>query len=128
MAHDEGSTLVEALKDALADLRQLVQAELRLAKAELGAALAGGVKAGIWMAVAGLIGLMAVLFLLQAIVFGLASLGLGVGWASLIVAVILLAVAAGAFFYGRAQVKPLTPTRTIRQVNRDVAALREQLT
>jgi hypothetical protein len=128
MAHEEGSTLVEALKDAFADLRQLVQTELRLAKAELGAALAGGVKAGIWMAVAGVLGLVAVLFLLQAIVFGLAGLGLGVGWASLIVAAVLFAVAAGAFFYGRSLAKPLTPTRTIRQINRDVAALREQLT
>ena len=128
---NEGSrdlTLVSALKDLFADLRDLIQKEVRLAKAEMGEAVAGGLKAGIWMAGAGLLALIAGLLLIQAIVVGLASLGLGIGWASLIVAVVLGAAAAGAFFYGRSLAGSLTPKRTMRQVNQDVAAVREQLT
>jgi hypothetical protein len=120
-------TLVSALKEVFADLGELVHNELRLAKTELALAIGGAVKAGVWMAVAAVLGFIALLFLLQGVVFGLAGLGLGLGWASLIVGVALVAGAAGAFFYGRSLVKPLAPSRTIQQINSDVAALREQL-
>ena len=121
-------SLVTTLKTVFADLKDLVQKEIRLAKAELGTMVADGLKAGIWMAAAGLLGFVAVLLLIQAAVFGLASLGLGPGWASLIVAVALLVAAAGAFFYGRSLAGSMKPNRTTRQINQDITAVREQLT
>ena len=131
MAHDGSRdlTLVSVLKDLFADLSDLVRKEVRLARAEMTESLKGGLQAGLWMGVAGVLGLVAALVLIQAIIFGLASLGLGLGWAALIVAVALAAAAAGAFFYGRSLVRgSLKPDRAIRQINRDVAAVREQLT
>lgn len=122
-------TLVGALKDLFADLSDLVRKEIRLAKAELTDTVKGGLQAGMWMGVAGVLAFVAALLLIQALVFGIASLGVGPGWASLIVAVLLGAGAAGAFFYGRSLARgSLTPTRTLHQLNQDIAAVREQLT
>jgi hypothetical protein len=85
-------------------------------------------KGGAWMAIAGVMGLIAFLFLLQAAVFGLAALGLGLHWAALIVAVVLAAIAAGCFFYGRSLTREsVAPTRAMQQINRDISAMREQL-
>ena len=129
MRNDAGDlTLVSALKEVFADLKDLLHKEFRLAKAEMRQAVADSVKAGVWMAVAGFLGVLALLLLIQAVVFGIASLGLGVGWASLIVAAVLALAAAGAFFYGRSLAGDLTPNRTMQQINRDITAVREQLT
>ena len=129
MAHDDSLTLVNVLKDLFADFSDLVKKEIRLARAEMTEAVKGGLQAGLWMAVGGVLALIAALVLLQAIIFGLASLGLGLGWAALIVAVALGALAAGAFFYGRSLTRgSIKPDRALRQINRDVAAVREQLT
>jgi hypothetical protein len=121
-------SLVGALKEVFADLKALVQSELRLAKAEMSLAIGGTIKAGAFMAASGLVAFVALIFLLQAAVFGLAALGLGLGWASLVMGVVLALIAAGVFFYGRSLARPLTPERTIRQIDRDLAAVREQLT
>ena len=131
MAYESGRdlTLVSALKEVFTDISDLLKKEVRLARAEMTEAVKSGLQAGIWMAAAGVLALIATLFLLQAIVFGLASLGLGVGWASLIVAAVLGAVAAVAFFYGRSLARgPMTPDRTMKQINKDITAVREQLT
>jgi len=123
------SALLKALKDLFADLADLLQKEVRLARAEVTAAVSGKVQAGVWMAAAGLLALIAALLVIQAIVFGLASLGLGLHWASLIMAIVLGAGAAGAFFYGRSLASgSLAPNRTIRQIKDDIGAVREQLT
>jgi len=131
MAHEalQDSPLIRTLKDLFADLSDLVRKEVRLARAEVAEAVAGGVHAGIWMAAGGLLALITVLLVVQAIVFGIASLGIGLHWASLIVAAVLAAAAAAAFFYGRSLAKgSLTPRRTLRQINDDIGAVREQLT
>jgi len=129
MAHDDSLTLVNVLKDLFADFSDLVKKEIRLARAEMTEAVKGGLQAGLWMAAGGVLAIIAALVLLQAIIFGLASLGLGLGWAALIVAVALGALAAGAFIYGRSLTRgSIKPDRALRQINRDVAAVREQLT
>jgi hypothetical protein len=131
MAHEslQGSPLITALRDLAADVSDLLRKEIRLAKAEVTEAVAGRLKAGVWMVVAGLLGIIALLLVAQALVFGIASFGIGLHWASLIVAAVLGGLAAGAFFYGRwvANTSP-TPTRTRRQINADITAMREHLT
>jgi len=131
MAHEslQDSPLITTLRALAADVSDLLRKEVRLAKAEVTETIAGRVKAGVWMAVAGLLALVAMLLVVQALVFGIASLGVDLHWASLIVAAVLGGLAAGAFFYGRstANASP-TPTRTRRQINADIAAMREQLT
>jgi hypothetical protein len=125
----QDSLLITTLRDLATDVSDLLRKEIRLAKAEVTEAVAGRVKAGVWIVVAGLLGLVALLLVMQALVFGIASLGIGLHWASLIVAAVLGGLAAGAFLYGRslANASP-TPTRTRRQINADITAMREHLT
>jgi hypothetical protein len=129
MAHDgvKNTTLFSALGDLFSDLSDLIQKEVRLARAEVSERIASGVRASVWMGVAGLLALVAFLLLVQAVVFGIASFGIGLHWSSLIVAVVIGLAAGGAYFYGRSQAD-LTPKRIIRQINQDVSVVREQLT
>jgi len=122
-------TLVSTLKHLFADLSDLIKKEVLLAKAEVTQMISSGLQAGIFMAAAGFLGFIALLLIIEALVFGLASLGMGPAWASLIVAAVIGLIAAGAFFYGRSLMKNAgKPKRTIKQVNQDIAAVREQLT
>ena len=125
---------LERLKDAalphvvssvVADLADLFQKEVRLARAELSAKISTKIQAGVWMSVAGVLGLIAVLLVVQAAVFAIASYGIALHWASLIVAAVLALIF---FFKGRSDAKEeLAPTRTINQVKRDIAIAKEQL-
>jgi hypothetical protein len=131
MAHEQlkNSALPRALSDVLADLGDLFQKEMRLARAELSAKLSTKLQAGIWMSVAGVLGVVAALLVVQAAVFAIASVGIAMHWSCLIVAGVLAAIAAAAFFKGRADAREeLTPTRTIHQINQDIRATKEQLT
>jgi len=128
---------LERLKDAalphvvssvVADLADLFQKEMRLARAELSAKITSKIQAGVWMSVAGVLGLIAVLLVVQAAVFAIASYGIALHWASLIVAAVAAVLALIFFFKGRSDAKEeLAPTRTINQVKRDIAIAKEQL-
>ena len=124
------SELVRAIPELLANLSDLVQKELRLARAELNRGLLGGVRAGIWMAVAGVLGLIAIVLIAEAIVFGIAAIGIPLHWSSLIVAVLFGAAAGIAFLIGRRSVpsEDLAATRTVRQLNETIKTTKEQLT
>lgn len=129
MAHEaiRDTTLIKALGDLFTDLSDLVRKEVRLARVEMAEAVSSGVQAGVWMAAAGLLAFIVALLLVQAAIFAIASLGLALYWACLIVAAVLAAAAAGAFLYGRSLVRGVTPRRTLKQINRDIGTAREQL-
>lgn len=123
------TVLPRTLAEVLGDMSDLFQKELRLAKAEISAQVASKLSAGVWMAVAGMFVLLAVIFALEALIFAIASYGLAMGWACLIVAAGLAAIALAAFFKGRSDAQEnVAPTRTINQIRRDFAAAKEQLT
>jgi hypothetical protein len=123
------STLFRAASETVADLADLLQKEMRLARAEIMDRLGTKLQAGIWMTAAGLLGFLALLILLEAIIFGLVALGLGPFWSALIVAVVLACLAGAAYYKGRQDAaRGLTPTRTIRQVKEDIRTTKEQLT
>jgi hypothetical protein len=131
MAHDaiRNSTLVRTVGDVLGDLSDLVQKEIRLARAEFTAKITNGVQAGLWIIVAALLGLVAYLLVIEAIVFALASFGLALYWACLLVAVVLVGCGAAAFAYARSVAhEVLVPTRGTRQINEDIRTIKEQLT
>lgn len=130
MAHDlRNSGLVQALTDLFADLADLVRKELQLAKTEVTEKIVSRLRASAWMVVAGALGLVAVLLLVQGAVFAIASFGIALHWSCLIVAGVLAAVAAVAFFQGRAAAQDeLLPTRTSRQISQDIRTVKEQLT
>jgi hypothetical protein len=122
------TTLPHVLAEVAADAADLFQRELRLAKAEILAKITTKLTAGIWTSAAGVLALMAVFIVLQAVIFAIASAGLAMHWSCLIVAAGLAAIAAAAFFKGRADAKDdLTPGRTIHQVKRDISTVKEQL-
>jgi Putative Actinobacterial Holin-X, holin superfamily III len=130
MAHDlRNSGLVQALTDLLGDLADLLRKELQLAKAEITEKIASRLRVGIWMVVAGALGMVAALLLVEAAVFAIASFGIALHWSCLIVAALFAAAAAAAFFQGRSQAQDeLLPTRTARQISQDIRTAKEQLT
>jgi hypothetical protein len=125
----KNSTLPRAISDVVADVADLFQKEMRLARAEIAAKLATKLQAGIWISAAGVLGLMALFLLLQAAVFGIASFGIATHWSCLIVAALVGAAGAFAYYKGRADAREeLTPTRTLEQIKRDITTTKEQLT
>jgi hypothetical protein len=131
MAHDRlrNSGLAQALTDLLADLADLLRKELQLAKMEITEKIVSRLRASVWMVVAGLLGMVAALLLVEAAVFAIASFGIALHWSCLLVTAVLVAAAAAAFFQGRAAAQDeLLPTRTAKQISQDIKTAKEQLT
>lgn len=131
MAHESlrNSVLSRTLVDLLGDLSDLLSKEIRLARAELIGKLQSTIRAGVWSALAALLCLMAIFFLLEAAVFALVSLGLAAYWACLIIAGVLAGCGVGAFASGRAAApRDITPSRSIRQINEDIRTVKELVT
>jgi hypothetical protein len=129
MAHESprDSGLVRAATDLFADLSDLIQKEIRLARAEIVHKLTLGVRGGVWMAVAGVLGFLAVIFVLEGAVFAIASTGIALYGACFIVAATLLLIAAGAFISGRSQAEAEFAPRTARQLGATLRTAKEQL-
>jgi len=129
MAHDSlrDSALVRAVTDLMSDLSDLVQKEMRLARAEIAHKLTIRLRAGAWMAVAGLLAVTAFLLIVEGAVFALVSAGFAIAWSCLAVAALLVALAAFTFYFGRAGgARDFTPTRTVRQFNEIMKTAKEQ--
>jgi Putative Actinobacterial Holin-X, holin superfamily III len=131
MAHERlrNSGLAQAMTDLLADFADLLRKELQLAKTEITEKIVSRLRASVWMVVAGVLGMVAALLLVEAAVFGIASFGIALHWSCLLVAAVLAAAAAAAFFQGRAAAQDeLVPTRTAKQISQDIKTAKEQLT
>jgi uncharacterized protein YacL len=131
MAHDRlgNSDLIQAIGDLLGDLSDLVQKELRLAKAEVTEKMISKLQAGVWMGVAAAFGLLTAILIVEAAVFAIASFGIPLYWACLLVAVVLVATGAASFYHGRSLAEEdLAPSRALRQVAQDIKTAKEQLT
>lgn len=126
--HLKNSALPRAVADVVGDFADLIQKELRLAKAEISEKLAAKLRAGLWFGIAGGLGFVAFMLVVQGIVFGIATFGIAMHWSCLIVAVALAAIAGAAYAKAMADAREeLTPTRTIKQIQRDIATAKEQL-
>jgi hypothetical protein len=123
------TALVRAVTDLFTDLSDLLQKELRLVQAEVTAKVADRLKAGVWMAGAGFLAVVAFLLILEGIVFAIASAGLGLYGACFVVAAGLAVIAAVMFYFGRASIgsENLVPTRSARQLSQAMATAKEQL-
>lgn len=126
--HLSGSTLPRALSGAMADFADLVQKELRLARAEIGEKLATKVRAGAWMMVAAMFGFVAIFLLMAGLVSWISTLGFSLPAACLLVAAATAVLATIAYYAGRDDAREsLSPERTIHQVNRDIQEAKETL-
>jgi hypothetical protein len=123
------SALVRTLADALEALPDLFRKEIRLAQAEFSEKIKDGVKASVWMIVAGFLALISIFILIEAAIFAIASLGLALYWSCLIVGGVIGAAAAASFFFGYSTMPDtLVPTRSVREINQDIITVKEQLT
>jgi uncharacterized membrane protein YqjE len=119
-----------AVGETISRATELIQIEFRLAKAELAekAARAG---AGLSLVIVGAILLSAALFLLlQAVVLGLIVAGMSPVAATLLVTVATIAIGLGFVMTGRKQLSShaILPDRTLNDIKRDTAMVKEKLT
>ena len=127
---EQYSSLPNAFSRVITDLADLMQKEMRLARAELSDKLSITIRAAVWMSVAAVLVILAALLVVQACVLGLsAAMGIALHWSSLIVAAVLAAAGGAAFAKGKADVpEQLAPDRVINQVKQDIAVAKEQFT
>jgi hypothetical protein len=130
MAYIERKRPMSALfVDLLNQFAELQRTEKQLAQAEMSERLSE-MGIGVGLAVGGAVLLIpAFVILLQAAVAGLAAAGLAVGWASLAVggAAFLIALALLAIGISRLKANRLVPSKTIEQLQRDAAAVTQQM-
>ena len=120
----------ELFSDALNQLTRLIRNEIQLAKTEMSAKAAQAAM-GIGFVVGGaLISLAALVVLLLALAVFLIELGLADSLAHLIAAVVGLVISGALVWLGMNRLKPsnLAPDRTVEQLQRDAAAVREHVT
>jgi hypothetical protein len=125
----KNSALPRALAEVFADVADLFQKELQLARAEFSAKLSTKVRAGVWLAAAAGLALAAALLLVQAAVFAIAAFGIPLHWSCVIVAAAMAVAAALAYAKARADSREeLMPSRAVHQVKLDIATAKEHLT
>lgn len=118
------------LSDAVSQMTRLVRGEIQLAKAEVKENVRNAGMGVGFMLVAVVIAFVALNVLVGALVAAIAEMGLGPGWAALIVGVALLAVAALLVMRGSAALKAenLMPSRAIRSVQATSQTIQETVT
>jgi hypothetical protein len=129
MAHEsiKSTPFARAVSDLIADLSHLVRKEMELVRAEMSHKLSTKAQGGVWAGVAALVGGLALLLIVQAAVFGIASFGIALHWSCLIVAGVLGLIAAIAYMRARSNfAEDVTPTKTINQIKQDIATVKEQ--
>ncbi|MER9328645.1 phage holin family protein [Mesorhizobium sp. M0488] len=125
----DNRSLAMLVSDLAQQVTTLLQTEGRLLRAEL-AEKASNAGAGAVEVLGGAICLIAALVvLLQALVIALASAGLGPGWSSLLVGVVVAGLGVILLRTGKASMNAseLTPERTQDQLKRDARVIKEQL-
>ena len=131
MAHERFNqpSLPEALSGVVSDLAELFQKELRLARAELSSNISTKIRGGIWLGIAGLLGLLALILILGALVAWIVTFGVSLHLAFLIVAAGVAVIAVLAYYAGRSEAgAEIAPARTMNQVRQDIETAKEQLT
>ena len=119
-------TLGQLVADATRDISSIVQSEIRLAKAEIGADVKkAGVGAGMFVG-AGICAFLALILLLFAAAYGLVAAGLAPWLSFLIVGGVLLAVGAILAVIGKSAISKVKgkPERTIKNAQDTIAAMR----
>lgn len=122
----EERPIAELLSDVTSQLQQLVRKEMELARVETKEQFSRAGKGAAAFGAAGAVGFVALILLASAAAWGLAEV-VPVGLAFLIVAVVLLAVAAGLFAQGKAKLarfKPV-PEQTVQTIKQDVQTAKD---
>lgn len=122
-----GPGLLQSIADLFGDYADLIQKEIRLARAEIVEVVSRQVRAGALLGIAGLLGLTAFFLILEGIVFAIAAAGLAIYWSCFLVAIVLIATAAGFYLRARSSAVPRAILgRSIEQIRRDIRIVKEQ--
>lgn len=117
----------ELISDLGRDITSLFSKEAGLLRAEVNEKFSNLQVAGGSLVAAGILLLVSLLILLQALIVWLTYVGLGAGWASLLVGAVVGIIGFGLLQYGRSLMnRGIMPTRTQTQVQRDAEMLKEQ--
>jgi hypothetical protein len=126
--HVRQPSLPEAFSEVMSDFADLFRKELRLARAELSSNLSTKLRGGIWLALAGILGVVALALSLGALVAWLTTLGVSLHFAFLIISAGVAILAALAYLAGHTEAQSeLVPSRTLSQVKQDIETTKEQL-
>jgi uncharacterized membrane protein YqjE len=125
----DNRSVTELFSDALHQFTKLLRTEVRLARAEIAAKASEAAMGIAFVAGAALVMIAALVVLLIALAVWLAELGLPEPLAYLIAGVVGLLISAALGWTGTNRLKPenLTPERTMEQLQRDAAVVREQV-
>lgn len=123
----EGQSVGDLIGQVTSDLSTLMRQELDLAKAELRQEAAKAGRAGGMLGGAGVLGHLFLVFLALALMFALGNV-MDLGWAALIVGVLLAIGAAVLFALGRKQLRAVNPKpeQTVETLKEDVQWARNQ--
>jgi hypothetical protein len=130
MTPDSNPTLIRLITAAMDEFATLVQTEFRLVRTELSEKTGRLASSGTMIAAGGAAAVVALVFLLQAVVRWLAIAGLPEEWGLLLVAVVVGIAAFVLLAKGINDIKTtnLAPDRMIRQVRADLATVKEHVT
>lgn len=110
------------------DFSDLMQKEIALAKGELSKNISDKISGSVWMAVAGVVFMVALLTVVAGVVFLIASFGLAMHWSAFIVAAALAVVGGIMLAAGKSKLSGDTlPQRSVTQVKEDVRVVKEQM-
>ncbi|OAA26659.1 putative Holin-X, holin superfamily III [Frankia sp. EI5c] len=120
-SRQRGASTGHLVAEVATDVSTLFRQEIALAKAELREEATKAGKGAGMFAGAGGAGFFALVFLLLAFMFGLSSV-MALGWAALIVGVLLAAAAGALALLGRRTVRTVhpAPTRTVETLREDI--------
>ena len=121
-------SLGELVSTATRDLSLLVHQEIELAKAEIKQDVAAAGKGAGLFGGAGFAGLFALIFLSIALAYGIAALGIALGWGFFVVGLIYLVAAAVLALTGKKKIQAMAPPaeKTIQTVKDDVEMLKSR--
>ena len=130
MAANEVPGVLHAVGDTIARATELIQVEFRLFKAELAEKAAKAGTALSLILLGAVLAAAALFMFLQAFVIGLIRLGFSSLAATVVVAVVTMAIAVAFAIAGRKQLsaEALVPDRTLNDIKRDSAMVKEKLT
>lgn len=118
----------ELVSDLGRDVSLLVSKEVGLFRAEINEKFSMLQTAGGSLAAAGICLLASLLILLQALIVALTNMGLGAGWSSLLVGLVVGAIGIYLLQHGRTLLgEGIIPKRTQTQVQRDAEMFKEQV-
>ena len=122
-------TIPNLVSDLVQQLSTLVRTEGKLLRSELNESAHRVGNGAMEVAAGALLLLAALIVLLQALIVALVNLGLGAGWASLLVGVVVAAIGAILIKRGTSNMSPseLAPTRTAEQLRKDADLAQEQV-